>query len=491
VVARSDDVSETPSAAYTQADIDALVDQDASVVRLFDQLAADEERLNRHKAQVHSMSRSPGGDPTVKKLRDNVAATKELIRRRRAEMRPIVIRHLEKQGAAKEVVQKDELAQERQMLEDLESRLKEEVKSISVVNQKMTVSTLDLQTIQDDVAQMEAVATKVSSEVEALNVELGAAARITSLDDAVAPLTRDDKKRFAIIGLAVFGSFFGGLFGIAFLELQSRKVDSADEVPTDLGLHVVGTLPIVRSKPTRGGIAVRKTEHDRYCQNMMLESIDATRTMLVHAAHTGSHRVVMITSAVGGEGKTSLASHLSTSMARSGLRTLLIDADLRSPSIHKLFDLPISAGLSELLRGEIGLSGAVSSTSIDGLKVLTAGICDRQTISLLAQGCLGPIFVQLKEQFDFVIVDSSPLLPVADGLLIAQHVDAALFSIFRDISSKTKVLAASDRLQALGVQILGAVVTGTHGGRYGNNYNPYSSYAALPESVAGSSGSSK
>jgi capsular exopolysaccharide synthesis family protein len=224
---------------------------------------------------------------------------------------------------------------------------------------------------------------------------------------------------------------------------------------------------------------------------MMLESIDATRTMLVHAAHTRSHRIVMITSAVGGEGKTSLASHLSTSMARSGLRTLLIDADLRSPSIHKLFDLPASAGLSELLRGEVDLAEAINSTSVDGLKVLTAGICDRQTISLLAQGCLGPLFVQLKEQFDFVIVDTSPLLPVADGLLIAQHVDAALFSIFRDVSSKTKVTAASDRLQALGVQILGAVVTGAYGGRYGNIYNPYSSYASLPESVTGSSESSK
>ncbi len=76
----------------------------------------------------------------------------------------------------------------------------------------------------------------------------------------------------------------------------------------------------------------------------MLESIDATRTMLVHAARTGSHRVVMITSAVGGEGKTSLASHLATSLARSGLRTLLIDADLRSPSIHRLFDLPAGRG---------------------------------------------------------------------------------------------------------------------------------------------------
>jgi capsular exopolysaccharide synthesis family protein len=268
-------------------------------------------------------------------------------------------------------------------------------------------------------------------------------------------------------------------------------VDSADEIPADLGLRVVGTLPIVRSRPARGRLAPRKTERDRYCQNMLLESIDAVRTMLVHAAQTASHRVVMITSAVGGEGKTSLASHLSTSLARSGLRTLLIDADLRSPSIHRLFDLPLTAGLSELLRGEVALADAIESTPIDGLKLLTAGKCDRQTIALLAQGRLGPLFAELKEQFDFVIVDTSPLLPVADGLMIAQHVDAVVFSIFRDISSKTKVLAASERLHSLGVRILGAVVTGTHGGRYGNNYYADSPYFSMPESAAGSPDSSK
>ncbi len=192
--------------------------------------------------------------------------------------------------------------------------------------------------------------------------------------------------------MIIGGSFFGGLFGIAFLELQTRKVDSADEVPTDLGLQVVGTLPILLSKAARGGgIIRRRNEVDRYWQNLMLESIDATRTMLIHAARTGSHRVVMITSAVGGEGKTSLASHLATSLARSGLRTLLIDADLRSPSIHRLFNLPVAAGLSEVLRGEVAWADAIAATTIEDLKVLTAGQCDRQTIGLLSQGGLGPL----------------------------------------------------------------------------------------------------
>jgi len=208
--------------------------------------------------------------------------------------------------------------------------------------------------------------------------------------------------------------------------------------------------------------------------------------MLRHAARAESHRVVMITSAVGSEGKTSLSSHLATSLARSGLRTLLIDADLRSPSIHRLFDLPLAPGLSELLRGEADLPGAIAATEVAELNVLTAGNCDRQTIRLLSQGSLGSIFSRLKEQFDFVIVDSSPVLAVADASIIAQQVDAVLFSIFSDVSRKSKVSSALQRLESLGVRILGAVVTASLDMGYGT-YHSDAYYASLPDSAAESS----
>src|SRR5208337_3654070 len=127
----------------------------------------------------------------------------------------------------------------------------------------------------------------------------------------------------------------------------------------------------------------RQTLKDRYWHNVLLESIDATVTMLRHTARAESHRVVMITSALSGEGKTSLASHLATSLARSGLRTLLIDADLRSPALHRLFDLTPDPGLSEVLRGEAALEDVVTPTAIEELKVITAGRCDHQTLRIL------------------------------------------------------------------------------------------------------------
>ena len=274
-------------------------------------------------------------------------------------------------------------------------------------------------------------------------------------------------------GMISFGSFLATLLAIAFLELQAQKVDTADEVVVNLGLPVVGALPMLPNRARKGG-GVPSHVKDRYWYNMLLESIDATRTMLLHAtgSGTGRQQVVMITSALSGEGKTSLASHLSTSLARSGQRTLLIDADLRCPSIHRLFDLTQDPGLSELLRGEAALEDVIASTAIEELKVITAGKCDHHTLRILSQGGMGGLFTRLKEHYDFVIVDSSPILPVADGLIIAQQADAVLMSVLTDVSRKHKIFAAYQRLVTLGVNVIGAVVTGAHDGVYGANYYP-------------------
>src|SRR5262249_12567800 len=147
-------------------------------------------------------------------------------------------------------------------------------------------------------------------------------------------------------------------------------------------------------------------------------------------------------------------------IARAGRKTLLIDCDLRNPAAHQLFDLPRGPGFSELIRGEATLDEVIRPTSAAGLWMITAGACNARTIRALAHEEIHTIFEQLKRQFDFVVVDSSPVLPVADALQIGQHVDAVLCSILRDVSRVPKVSAASERLMTLGIRILGAVVTG-------------------------------
>jgi capsular exopolysaccharide synthesis family protein len=196
--------------------------------------------------------------------------------------------------------------------------------------------------------------------------------------------------------------------------------------------------------------------------------------MLVHEAKTGNLRVLMVTSALGGEGKTSLSCHLATSLARAGFRTVIVDADLRNPSVAGVFDISNDGGLAALLRGECDVDAALLPTPHADLAVVPAGDCDDAAIRGLNRGHLHDLLEELKRRFDFVVVDTAPVLPVADTLSIAPYVDAVVLSTLRDVSRLPKVFAAYQKLGLLGVRILGAVVTGIYGGLYGNDYRyPY------------------
>jgi capsular exopolysaccharide synthesis family protein len=170
--------------------------------------------------------------------------------------------------------------------------------------------------------------------------------------------------------------------------------------------------------------------------------------------------VVLVTSAVASEGKTSLACQLAASLARAGLRTLLIDADLRKPAIHQTFSVPAGPGFSELLRGETDLTSVFRPTSVNGLWILPAGRGDAVANQALSQGRAGELLGQLRQQFDFILIDSSPVLPVVDALLLGQHTDGALISVLCGSSRIPSVYSASQRLEALGIRTLGAIVSG-------------------------------
>jgi capsular exopolysaccharide synthesis family protein len=183
-------------------------------------------------------------------------------------------------------------------------------------------------------------------------------------------------------------------------------------------------------------------------------------------------QVVMVTSATQGEGKTSITSQLATSMATAGMRTLIVDCDLRNPSVMKLFELPLTPGVSEVLRQEVDVSDAVQTTAVPNLWVIPAGQCSNATIAALAQGHpLETLFNRLRGQFDFVIVDSCPVLPVADALLIAQHVDGVVFSIMQDVSQLPKVMTATEKMHQLNIPLVGAVVNGIKQDVYSYGYN--------------------
>jgi capsular exopolysaccharide synthesis family protein len=316
---------------------------------------------------------------------------------------------------------------------------------------------LDIAALNDKIDSAQKAIQTIQSTIHLLSVET-ARPLVTLQSRAVPPTDRDISRQTKLAGAGGFGMFGLTLFGVALFEFRSRRISGADEVAQGLGMNVVGTVPAI---PTQARQPIgAPAGADTLWQHQLHESVDAIRTLLLHASRSEALRVVMVTSANSAEGKTSLASQLAASLARAWRKVLLVDGDLRHPAAHDLFGVAPEPGFSEVLRGEVAAEDAIRATQMSRLWVLPAGNWDSHAIQALAQDNLRTLFEQLKQQYDFVIVDSCPVLPVADTLLLGQHVDGVIFSILRDVSRAPEVFAAHQKLTALGVRILGAVMLG-------------------------------
>jgi len=195
--------------------------------------------------------------------------------------------------------------------------------------------------------------------------------------------------------------------------------------------------------------------------------VDGVRIQLLHAARHEGRRIVMVTSAIASEGKTSLACQLAVSLARGSCKTLLFDGDMRNPAVHKQFGLSVEPGLAEALCAETPLEQVVRASPVPGLSLLTAGRCDRRAIQALATDGVKKLIERLKGEYDFIVLDACPVLPVADALLLGQHVDAVVMAVLRNFSRLPAVYEAQRRLAGLDIPMLGAVVLGESKDSYG------------------------
>lgn len=278
--------------------------------------------------------------------------------------------------------------------------------------------------------------------------------RIIPLAPAAVPQEKDRSRQTKIAGAGGLAVFFFALFGVAFLEFRSRKIGAADEV-SGLGLRVLGAMPALPPRSKKPDPAAMEKWQAR-----LNESMDAIRTVILHQARSEALHVLMVTSASSGEGKTTLATQLAGSLARAWKRVLVIDADLRHPAAHTLFDVPQEPGLAEVLRGEVEPPDAVRATPFSRLWLLPAGNGDAHAIQALSQDNVRTLFEQFKQQYDFIIIDTPPVLPVTDTLLLGQHVDGVVYAVLNEVSRAPAIHAAQQKLAPLGVRTLGAVVLG-------------------------------
>ena len=332
-------------------------------------------------------------------------------------------------------------------------------KDIGMANEQLTslrrASRSD-NSLQDQIEADKKFINDLSLKLQGEQVDLVMAQRVTKIQDAELQ-KKDMKKQIMATAVSPLTVLMAVCMLVAWLDVRQRRIRSAGEVARGLGIRVVGAVPSV---PDLAHHLIGPNGEPELEGHPALESIDALRTMLLRDADDEATRLVMVTSATHGEGKTTVASHLAGSLARAGRKTLLIDGDLRRPSAHQLFELPMQPGFSEVLLAEVELTDAVQATTLDGLSFMAAGQWDREVLQALARDGVEGIFEKLQEEFDFIVIDSHPVLPATDSLLIGQRVDAVILSVLREVSQMPRVYAASQRLTTLGIRVLGAVVNG-------------------------------
>lgn len=405
-------------------------------------------------------------------MRETLAGLQKSLAERTEEIRKEVVKRAKERTALDFDMGLAQLKTEHALASDSEKLLVAQVKSLSEEANKIGGAATELEMIRDEIKLEGEAVERLTKQAGDLELDLRSPPRINPNQDA--GIQKKDVKRWlmALIG-APLAAFVFACFGVAFFEFRSRRVQSTDEVAVGLGIRVIGSVPALSK-------AAQKAGGEEVYEHELLESIDGIRTLLLRDSNVEGTQLVMVTSAVSGEGKTTLASHLATSLARAGRRTLLVDCDLRRPAAHQLFELPLQPGFSEVLMNEAHVAEAVRSTPLDGLWVMPAGQWDREVMQALARDGGSDIFTTLKNDYDFIIVDSHPVLPATDSLLIGQHMDAVLMSLLKDVSQTPRVYAAGQRLSSLGIRVLGAVVNGMKSDDYGGGYV----YTAQPAAAA-------
>jgi len=456
-----------PVLAVPAAQLEQEIDKEPAIIQLLDQ----RDQLKRKLQEGAEIAVRGVDAPQLQPIRDKLKAAEARLEAARERLRPAVKERLLARLGGDHNLSVAELRERIAFSEDLEKNLIEQVERLRKEAQTTNVGQLNVEDYKQDIAYIEKLVDRVAAEVQFLTVEVDAPRRVELLEEASASLGASEKQRIKATAGAAAAALFLIVGFISWREYRYRRLDSIQELSQDLGMKIVGALPplsVTRSRRLPWRAATDNAS------DILIECIDTTRTSLLHVTREKDSRVVLVTSALGGEGKTSLSCHLAASLARAGFRTLLIDGDMRQPAIHQALNVPAEVGLSELLRGEIELDQAIHATDINNLWMIGGGQWSPAATAALARARLSLLLKTLREGYEYVIIDSAPLLPVVDSILLGQHADGVILSVLREVSQLPLVSKAAERLESVGIRILGVVVNGVtediHTYRYGYGY---------------------
>ena len=308
-----------------------------------------------------------------------------------------------------------------------------------------------------------------------LNASAGAASNNIALVDAAevpglpaSPNIPLNLLLSAFIGVALAGGF------VLLREHFDDVIRSPEDVEARIGLPILGIIPLVEDHAVENEL--------RDSKSAMSEAYHTLVTNLLYSTSTGLPRSILVTSADERQGKTTTANALALDLARLGRSVLLVDADLRRPTLHRMIEAGDRHGLTAMLAGQTDMHSALIPGPVANLTYLTALPIPPEPSLLLGGERLPELIGQFKKRFDVVVVDSPPMLGLSDAALLASHLDGVIIMADAGRFHRGALKATVRRLRMVNATVLGVVVTkfdprkaGGDNSYYGHGYYRYES----------------
>ena len=269
--------------------------------------------------------------------------------------------------------------------------------------------------------------------------------------------------------LSIFIGLIGGIGAAFFWNYLDATYKTQQDVESDFDAPFLGIVPLIKasedSNDAANDTAHRCPEVVEFCptkhpNSTVAEMYRNIRTNLTFTTSPSGNNLLLVTSTSPEEGKTATSINLALTFAQLGQRVLLLDGDLRRPSIHRHFELSNDIGFSNLLINTVDFSEAVIDSNIENLSIVTSGPTPPNPSELLGSEQTSHILELVKSRYDKIIIDGCPIVPISDSLILSQKVDGIVFVVLAEGPHRNVVLKAKSQLEKIGSNFVGCILNG-------------------------------
>jgi len=271
----------------------------------------------------------------------------------------------------------------------------------------------------------------------------------------------------------ILGAFLGLMIGVGGA-LLLEQLDTRLRTREDLE-RALEEVPVLATVPRMSGEMARERRFavDSDPRGLVAEAFRILRTNVQFLAVDRPIRRVLVTGALAGDGKTTVSANLAAALATAGYTTLLVETDLRRPTVHDYIAGSPSPGISDVLLGRVRLDQAIRPSGVPGLSVLTSGALPPNPSELLGSQRMVEIVEEASERFDVLVLDTPPTLPVTDSVVLAPRTDGVILVVRAGESQRDAVRAAASQFERVGVRVLGTVFNAASAEASGYGYQHY------------------